>query len=613
MMRTLSKSDFKLAQSCVTKLYYREARYPEATEDNPYLAMLAEGGYMVEQLARLMFPDGVELQYGRDVATDWEETRRLLEQEHVTLFEATLLSGRKQARVDILVKRGNHFDLIEVKSKSMDGDDLEEGPLGPFRGKRKPHAIRAAWRPYLEDVGYQTQLLRELYPGAVVVPHLLVVDKSKTTATEGLPGMFTIQRNVVVGGKLKDLDVRFTGDPAAIIPGEFLTVRDVTSEVNELMPEIVASTERLVALYDGDAVQREQEPISWHCRSCEYRVSGEREQNGFRECWGELAAPDPHIFDLWHFGSVKIDGEQLGSLLIAAGKTSLYDVPPSLLTSKRSARQLVQIEYSRGTDPWIGPGLAPALANLEWPLHFIDFETSLLALPYHRGMHPYEQVAFQWSCHTLREPGGAPEHREWLNTVDSYPSAKFLVALRDAVGDDGAILTWSAYEENVFRRIRSQLERYHLAEPSLISWLDAALGRIVDLHKLCVENFFHPAMKGRTSIKMVLDALWKADATLRDRYIAWMQLPADPAVGPYEGLPSITIEGRVLDVADGVGAMQAYTAMLYGAERDDPATGAAWRELLLRYCRLDTMAMVLIWDYWSRATAGISREPLTVG
>ena len=405
MTRTLSKSDFKLAQSCVTKLYYRENRYPETNDDNPYLAMLAEGGYMVEQLARLMFPDGVELQYGRDVAADWEETRRLLEQDHVTLFEATLLSGRKQARVDILVKRGNHFDLIEVKSKSMDGDDLDEGPLGPFRGKQKPYAIRAPWRPYLEDVGYQTQLLRELYPDAVVVPHLLVVDKSKTTATEGLPGMFSIQRNVMVGGRIKDLDVRFTGDPAAIVPGEFLTIRDVSSEVDELMPEISASTQRLVALYDGDAVQREQEPISWHCRACEYRITGDNERNGFRECWGELATPDPHIFDLWHFGSVKIDGEQLGSQLIANGKTSLYDVPPSLLTSKRSGRQLVQIEYSRGTDPWIGPGLAPALADLQWPLHFIDFETSMLALPYHRDMHPYEQVAFQWSCHTLRGPG----------------------------------------------------------------------------------------------------------------------------------------------------------------------------------------------------------------
>ena len=609
MTRTLSKSDFKLAQSCITKLYYRENHYPETHDDNRYLAMLAEGGYMVEQLARLMFPDGVELQYGRDVAADWDETRRLLAQDHVTLFEATLLSGRKQARVDILVKRGNHFDLIEVKSKSMDGDDLDEGPLGPFRGKKKPYAIRAPWRPYLEDVGYQAQLLRELYPDAVIVPHLLVVDKSKTTATEGLPGMFAIQRNVMVGGRMKDLDVRFTGDAAAIIPGEFLTVRDVSSEVDELMPEIMASTARLVALYDGDAVQREQEPISWHCRGCEYRITGDDKHNGFRECWGELATPDPHIFDLWHFGSVKIDGEQVGNQLIARGKTSLYDVPPTLLTSKRSARQLVQIEYSRGTVPWIGPGLAPALADLEWPLHFIDFETSLLALPYHRDMHPYEQVAFQWSCHTLRGAGQVAEHREWLNTVDSWPSGKFLVALREAVGDDGAILTWSAYEENVFRRIRSQLERYKLAEPSLIAWLDAALERIVDLHKLCVENFFHPAMKGRTSIKMVLDALWKADAPMRERYTAWMQLPADAAVGPYEGLPSITIEGRKLDVADGIGAMQAYTAMLYGAERSDPAICAAWRELLLRYCKLDTMAMVLIWDYWRRVTAAMSREP----
>jgi hypothetical protein len=459
-------------------------------------------------------------------------------------------------------------------------------------------------------VGYQAQLLRELYPDAVIVPYLLLVDKSKTTATEGLPGMFTIHRDVLIGGRVKDLDVRFTGDPAAIIPGEFLTIRDVSSEVDELMPEIMASTRRLVALYDGDAVQREQEPISWHCRACEYRVSHDHAPDGFRECWGELATPDPHIFDLYHLGSVKIDGEQLGSQLIASGKTSLYDVPPSLLTSKRSARQLIQLEYSRGSVPWIGPGLAPALADLPWPLHFIDFETSLLALPYHRDMHPYEQVAFQWSCHTLRGPGGAPEHREWLNTVDSWPSAKFLVALRDAVGDDGPILTWTAYEESVLRRIRSQLERYQQADPSLIAWLDAAVGRIVDLHKLCVENFFHPAMKGRTSIKVVLDALWKADRQLRDRYVEWMQLPADPDVAPYEGLPSITIDGRVLDVADGIGAMQAYTAMLYGAERNDPATCAAWRELLVRYCRLDTMAMVLIWDYWRRTAAmGHQQQP----
>ncbi|MGH7523080.1 MAG: DUF2779 domain-containing protein [Gemmatimonadales bacterium] len=601
-MRTLSKSDFKLARSCVTKLYYREHDYPQALDDNPYLALLAEGGYMVEQLARLMYPAGIELEYGRDPAADWATARRHLEAADVTLFEATLLSGRKLARVDILVKRGSRFDLIEVKSKSMDGDDLEEGPEGPFRGKRKPHAIRASWRPYLEDVAYQTQLLHELYPDAVIVPHLLVVDRSKITTTDGLPAMFNIARDVMVGGRKKDLDVRFIGDPATIVPGEFLTLRDVSSEVAELMPEIAAETRRFVTLYEGDQVRREPSELNWQCRDCEFRLADgdSRGPNGYRECWGKLADPVPHIFDLYHLGSVQVAGERLGNQLIAGGHTSLYEVPVDLLTTKRSPRQLVQIEYSRGEAPWIGPALAPALAALRWPLHFIDFETSLLALPYHSDMHPYEPVAFQWSCHALQTPDGVPEHREWLNTVDAWPSGKFLAALREAVGDEGSILTWSAYEGNILKRIRQQLERYGLAEPGMIAWIDAALERVVDLHRICVDSFFHPRMRGRTSIKVVLDALWKVDAPMRQRYTEWMQLPADPAVGPYEGLPSITIQGRTLDVADGTGAMQAYTAMLYGAERHDAELRDAWRALLLRYCRLDTMAMVLIWDYWRR-------------
>lgn len=44
MSSTLSKSDFKLARSCVTKRYYKKLGYPQNTDDTPYLAMLAEGG-----------------------------------------------------------------------------------------------------------------------------------------------------------------------------------------------------------------------------------------------------------------------------------------------------------------------------------------------------------------------------------------------------------------------------------------------------------------------------------------------------------------------------------------------------------------------------------------
>jgi hypothetical protein len=68
--------------------------------------MLAEGGYMVEQLARMMFPEGKELFYGRDPVANAAATAAALAPDEVTLFEATLLSGKKLARVDILRKNG---------------------------------------------------------------------------------------------------------------------------------------------------------------------------------------------------------------------------------------------------------------------------------------------------------------------------------------------------------------------------------------------------------------------------------------------------------------------------------------------------------------------------
>ena len=59
----LSKSDFKLARECPTKLYYKKLGYPSKKSEDPYLKYLAEGGYRVEKLAKLLYPGGVELEY----------------------------------------------------------------------------------------------------------------------------------------------------------------------------------------------------------------------------------------------------------------------------------------------------------------------------------------------------------------------------------------------------------------------------------------------------------------------------------------------------------------------------------------------------------------------
>lgn len=615
MFHTLSKSDFKLAVSCPTKLYYQELGYPQADDGNPYLQLLADGGYMVEQLARLLYPDGIELSYSGDAQQNAAATVALLQQDQVTLFEATLLSGRKLARVDILRKIGNRFELIEVKSSSFDGEETKSRDAGPFRQKTRKAAILRAWIPYLEDVTFQYLLLQELYPDAEIVPHLLLVDKSRTTSVDGLPGMFDIRRDVIVDGRVRDLDIRYVGDADTPAARELLQCVDVSSEVAELAPAVAEAAAKLVALYGEDEVARVQRPIDWNCKACEFRVVEGEEPNGFVECWGALAEPTPHLFELYQFGNNKIDGERVADRLIQQGKTSLYHIDHSLLVKRDgeptayTARQVVQIEHTRSATPFTDPALPQAIASWQWPLHFIDFETSAMALPYHAGMRPHEMVGFQWSCHSVQGPTATPEHAEWLNARDSWPCLEFVQSLRQAVGDSGTVLMWSHHEATTLKKIGDQLDRYSVGDVALRCWMGQLVGaddaprRLVDMNDLCRKFFFYPGMAGRTSIKIVLDALWKADATMRERFTAWMgdrSFQVTSAHGPYESLPPITVGGADLEVFEGTGAMRAYQAMLYGEERHHPDLGAAYRELLLRYCKLDTLAMVLIWDYWRR-------------
>src|SRR3982751_6258492 len=83
--RTLSKSDFKLARTCDAKLFFRENGYPDNRDSNPYLALLAEGVYMVEALAKAKYVDGVQLEYGRGFADDYVRTIEHLARDQVTL------------------------------------------------------------------------------------------------------------------------------------------------------------------------------------------------------------------------------------------------------------------------------------------------------------------------------------------------------------------------------------------------------------------------------------------------------------------------------------------------------------------------------------------------
>lgn len=593
----LSKSDFKVARTCGTKLYYRKLGFPTTLDDDPYVEFLADGGYMVEAIAKLLFPEGSEI-----IADSAEEgfaaTRQALEQENVTLFQATLIHGQLMAQVDILEKRGNQFRLIEVKAKTV--EPREDLP-SPFTGKRG--GIFSEWIPYLEDVAYQTHILRSLYPDAHVVPCLCVVDKSQTSSTETAFENFHIKpRPKDRHGSYRKPEITFTGNIETLRKQSFVRVFEVTSEVEKLLPTVRNEAATFASTLTGDKPLRIEPTLGAVCKRCEYRMERSK-QSGFRDCWGDLADPTPHLLDLHQVGRL---GPEFIADMIARKRTGLADVSPEALSGKIGERQAIQLEWTLKNQEFIDPELINCLANCCYPLHFLDFEATRLAVPYHSGMHPYGLVAFQWSCHTLRAPGAELEHSQWINVDDAYPNFEFARTLKEVITSEGTVFVWSSFERTVLKDIRERAGWYNGDVPTLSNWLDSLIdkkGPIVDLYELAQKFYFHPDMGGSVSIKKVLPAIWFHNDSVRGHrwFAEYLEERDGRVLGPYETLKPLPFRDDELGtdtVNEGTGAIRTYQEMMFGASKADPAFRQGKKQLLLNYCKLDTAAMVMIWMHW---------------
>ena len=586
---SISKTDYKVARSCAAKLYYRMNKYPSTKDGDEYIELLAEGGYMIGAIASLLFENAIlvdEPDHDKAVAL----TREYFKQENIILLEAAFESQGKFARPDILIKQGDALTLIEVKAKSFESSEGD-----PFHGKRG--GLVAGWKSYLEDITFQALILRELFPHAALTCELMMPDKTKTTGIDNLHSLFALNQIAEDDCGYPRARFTFTGDMQELRRSHFLTRVNVDSEVGELLPEVTAAAE--VFIKSLNPLTKLPAPISFACKDCEYRVDKSEIKNGFRECWGELADPDPHILDLYFGGTVNEV-----QTLIESGKTSLYDLPESALSKKdgsmgpRAQRQLMQMRNSKSQTEWLDPALGDILSSHSYPLHFIDFETSGLAVPYHAGMRPFENVAFQWSCHTIAEPGGEPIHTEWINLEDAYPNFAFAESLMNHLGRSGTVYMWATHENSILKQIRAQMEG-RMEHTKLRDWLDWITdGRLVDMNDLTLKYYFHPVMKGRTSIKKVLDAVWQINESLRKRYPQYVKEDNGKLLSPHKSLPPLVINGRDAFVNEGTGAITAYQSMLYGPQKGNLAVREQWKSLLLEYCKLDTLAMVMIYWHW---------------
>ena len=192
------------------------------------------------------------------------------------------------------------------------------------------------------------------------------------------------------------------------------------------------------------------------------------------------------------------------------------------------------------------------------------------------------------------------------NSTASSVITKEDEALMNEIGTTGTPLMWTSFENTILRDILEQIDIYEYSNDNLKEWLTNITtdkdreGRFVDMNKITLDCYFHPDMKGKTSIKSVLPAIWKNNPYLHS--IPWFKKYAPDTEGnlnPYDTLKPIQDSQESNEVIKlGTDAMRAYHELMFGHFSDNIQRREEIKNLLLQYCELDTMAMVIIWKYW---------------
>ncbi len=601
----LSAFDFQIAQNCAAKLYYKKLRYPSVMDENEELRFMAEDGQMINCLAKLLYPTGVQInpRKGRQAAI--EETKKALEAENVVLFGAKFSTEHKRCTIDVLIKNGNQFELIDARNKpyssSKDQRRRAKG-VNIFRSQKEGNPILSGWQKHIKDVAFQVDILQTHFPSAQIKPFLLLPDMCKPVSPALIYSNFA-QHVYMIHGQQR-VQLEFIGNAEKARESHFLSKVSIALEVAQVIDEMRTEARALIGHLELP-LQRANAPLGHHCKSCEYNIKTKSEQNGFRECWGNLAQPSPHIFDMYRLDA------RFANTLIENKRIALLNVQEAELVTIRGKigkdheRQRIQIKHTHLNTEWISDALPTILDSFSYPLHFIDFEVSALAFPYHAQMFPYDPIAFQWSCHTIHELNGDMTHSEWINSADEFPNYTFAETLMAQLGDTGTIFAWGNYENYLLSHILDRMDVHKVNHPELKEWLESTVklkkkdvGRIQDMNKLTQAHHFHPLMKGRTSLKYVLDAIWKSNPALHTRFPSYFKKDNDKLITPYQTLPPLLINGQEIAIHNGAEVIRAYQAMLYGAGKHDLQVREQWKKLLLQYCKLDTLAMVMVWSHW---------------
>jgi hypothetical protein len=347
MTRYLTKSRFKLAVECPTKLYYsgKDKEYRNLKQEDSFLQALADGGFQVGKMATMLYPRAIEIKSRSNAAAEAKTARLLAEHDQIVLFEPAIRFRNLFIRIDILVKQGDHFELIEVKAKSYDSINPQ------IAGTQVP--IKIDMLPYIQDVAFQKYVLQSAFPDAAISSFLMMPDKAKVAAIDGLNQLFKVRRDsrsaevIVMPGAQAAVDQ--SKDLLAKVPVDSFV--DIVMQQGIEFPgghlPLPEAAEVWAKAYEQDA--RIPPTLHKDCAKCEFREhAGSSLKSGFHQCVGEVMhitsaeIDQGTVLDIWYY--------MKKNRLLAQGIYRYHEVQESDINPRddrdglsRSQRQWMQV------------------------------------------------------------------------------------------------------------------------------------------------------------------------------------------------------------------------------------------------------------------------------
>jgi hypothetical protein len=312
---------------------------------------------------------------------------------------------------------------------------------------------------------------------------------------------------------------------------------DVTEQAEAILPGVPGEIRRLKAALAGRLPVVEPGPHCTDPYECPF----------MDRCWPDL--PAHHVSSLYRIG-------KRADAFVADGYPTIHDLPDDVRLSGPTARQMRSVREGKLL---VEDGLAEALAGIEAPTAFLDFETINPAVPVWDGCHPFEAIAVQMSCH-VRGARGALVHHEFLAEGPGDPRPAIADAVIAACNGARTVVAYNASFEKA--------RLVHLAGnvPSRRKALLDVADRLVDLLPVVRDNVYHPDFGGSFGLKRVAPALVRG-------------LGYDD-----------------LEIGEGGEAATVLEGLLLGGDAVPAAERKKLRRQLLDYCARDTLATVKLYE-----------------